>query len=85
MSFRITTQTDGPVTTIRVEGRLDIESVPELRREFRSANGVVRLDLSGLMLADAYGVRELQALSAEGAEVCGASAYIHQLLNQATG
>ena len=85
MSFRITTHADGPVTTIRVEGRFGIEAVPELRRESQLAGGSVRLDLSGLISADADGVRELRELSARGAKVCGASAYIRQLLDNATG
>ena len=84
MSFRITTNADGPVTTILVEGRLSVESVPDLRREFQFVGGSVRLDLSGLISADADGVRELLELSARGAKVCGASAYIRQLLDEAS-
>jgi anti-anti-sigma regulatory factor len=85
VSFRITTNDDGNVTTIRVEGRLGIEAVPELRREFQLAGNSVRLDLSGLTSADADGVRELLELSDKGAELCGLSAYIRQMLSEASG
>ena len=85
MSFRITTNDDGNVTTIRVEGRLGIEAVPELRREFQLAGNSVRLDLSGLTSADADGVRELLELSDKGAGLCGLSAYIRQMLDEASG
>jgi ABC-type transporter Mla MlaB component len=68
-----------------VEGRLTVKAVPELRREFQRAGRSVRLDLSGLTSADADGVRELLELSARAAKVCGASAYIRQLLDEATG
>jgi hypothetical protein len=84
VNFRLTTRTDGPATTIRVEGRLGIESVPGLRRELESAGDTVQLDLSGLISADADGVRELQELTARGAKLCGASAYIRQLLDEAS-
>lgn len=80
MSFRITTSANGKGTTIRVEGRLTAESVPELRREVRIAGGAVELDLVGLISADADGVRELLELSARGAKLIGASVYVRQLM-----
>ncbi len=84
MNFRITSSEKGNETTIRVEGRLGGEALPELRREFQRAGGSARLDLSGLISADADGVRELLELSDKGAKLYGASAYIHQLLDEAT-
>ena len=84
MAFRITSQARGNATTIRVEGRLGIEAVPELRREFQLAGKSVRLDLSGLTSADAEGVRELLELSDKGAKLCGLTAYIRQLLDGAS-
>jgi hypothetical protein len=84
VSFRITTDSSGNVTTIRVEGRLGLEAVPELRREFQLAGMPVRLDLSGLTSANADGVRELLELSDKGAKLYGVSAYIQQLLDRAS-
>ena len=81
MTVRITTSKENTATTIRVEGRLNAEAVPDLRREVKLASAPLRLDLSGLISVDAEGIRELRALSAKGAELRGASAYIHQLLD----
>ncbi len=81
MSIRITTFADEKTTTIRVEGRLTAEALPDLQSEFQLAGAPVLLDLSGLISADAEGIRELRALSAKGAKLCGASAFIRQLLD----
>lgn len=84
VSFRITTCADGDGTTIRVEGRLATEGLRDLRREYELAVGPVILDLSGLTSADADGLQAMLDLSAKGAKLCGASAYIRQLLDQAS-
>ena len=84
MTSRITASKDNKATTIRVEGRLDAGAVPDLQKEVKLASGTLRLDLTGLISADAEGVKELQALSAKGAELQGASVYIRQLLDAAT-
>ncbi len=81
MTVRITTSKETTATTIRVEGRLNAEAVPDLQREVKRAGAPLRLDLSGLISADAEGIKELQALSAKGAELRGASAYFRQLLD----
>ncbi len=84
MSFRITTFAEGNEITVRVEGRLTADGLPDLRREIRLAGRAVRLDLSGLKSADADGARELLDLSARGSKLVGASAYIRQLLDDAS-
>jgi anti-anti-sigma regulatory factor len=84
MSFRITTFAEGDEITIRLEGRLTADGLPDLRREIRLAGRAVRLDLSGLTSADADGVRELVGLSARGSVLFGASAYICQLSDEAS-
>ena len=81
MTIRITTSKDNKATTIRVEGRLNAEAVPDLQREVKLASAPLRLDLSGLISADIEGIKELRALSAKGAELQDASAYIRQLLD----
>lgn len=81
MTVRITTSKDDKATTIRVEGRLDTEALPDLQREVKLAGAPLRLDLSGLISADAAGIQQLRALSAKGAELRGASAYIRELLD----
>ncbi len=81
MTIRITTSKDDKATTIWMEGRLNAEAVPDLQREVKLASAPLRLDLSGLISVDAEGLRELQVLSAKGAKLCYASAYICQLLD----
>jgi len=81
MAIRITTSKDNKATTIRVEGRLNAEAVPDLQREVKLASALLRLDLSGLISADAEGIKELRDLSAKGAELRGASAYIRELVD----
>ena len=84
MTSRITTSHDDSAWTIRVEGRLDADAVPDLRAQVKLTSGPLWMDLSGLKSADAEGIKELRALSAKGAELRGASAYIRQLLEAAT-
>lgn len=81
MTIRIVTSKDDKTTTIQVEGRLNAETVPDLRGEVKLSSAPLRLDLSGLISADAEGIKELRALSAKGAELQGVSAYIRQLLD----
>ena len=66
--------------TIRLEGRLTSDDVPDVRAACESANPPLRLDLSGLRSADSDGIRALQLLTETGAELHGASPYIDQLL-----
>jgi anti-anti-sigma regulatory factor len=72
----------GGGTLIHVEGGLDGESAVTLRRECRSAEGALRLDLSGLRWADREGIEALRSLAADGAELNGASSYIRLLLEE---
>ena len=80
MTVRIMKTIEGGTTTIRVEGRLDTATVPDLQNECRSADPPLRLDLSGLLSADEDGIQALRSLAAQGAELFGASPYIRQLL-----
>ena len=84
MVIRITVSTNGQTAEVRLEGRLEAAAVPDLRETCRSAGMPVRLDLSGLQSADLLGVDALRSLQAEGAELCGASPHIRQLLNDDT-
>jgi len=81
MEYRISSSGDDNGTSIRVEGRLTIEAVRDLERQFQLAEQPVHLDLSGLISMDDQGVRALKALSAGGATLRGASPYVRQLLD----
>ena len=80
MAIRISTKTEGNKATVLVEGRLSAAEVPDLRQECQSVDVPLRLDLSGLKSADPTGIKLLRSLSAAGAELYGASAFIRELL-----
>lgn len=71
--------------TIRVEGRLDSETVFELHAFLAAMDSRERvtLDLSGLASVDHDGRSALLRLQAAGHRIVGASLYIHQLLEEA--
>ena len=80
MDSRISSRRDGTGTVVRIEGRLDATAVPALLAECRSVGHPLRLDLSGLLSADADGVRALRALRDQATEFLGMSPYIRQLV-----
>lgn len=84
MALRITVSTDGRTAAIRLEGRLQAASVPDLRESCHSAGFPVRLDLSGLQSADEVGIDALRSLRAEGVGLHGVSPHISQLLENET-
>jgi anti-anti-sigma regulatory factor len=85
VTVRITVTTNRNATTVVVEGRLTVAEVPSLREACRSVGAGLRLDLSGLRMADEAGIGELRLLSEEGAELQGASLLIRQLLDGGAG
>jgi anti-anti-sigma regulatory factor len=75
---------EGPLTTLRIEGRIDGAEVEELSRAASvAADGSARLllDMSGVTFVDRAGVQLLQDLGARGAELQGCSNFIETLLN----
>ncbi len=80
MRLRITTRPEKRATVIHVDGELLAEGVPELYKACRSAEGRIRLDLSNLRSADAFGIETLRAFAEKGMDLVGASTYIEQLL-----
>ena len=81
VTIRITRYTEGKAAVLRIEGLLSADTVPDLEAVCRFAEPPLRLDLSGLSSADKDGIRTLRRLSAEGAELFGASPYVRQLLD----
>ena len=80
MVIRITSTSAGEASIIRIEGQLTADDTSALEAECRSAGSPRRLDLSGLLSVDGAGIEMLRSLQAEGAELCGASPYIRQLM-----
>jgi ABC-type transporter Mla MlaB component len=60
---------------VRLAGRLGEAQVPELLQAC-SQPGVLQLDLTDLLSADAAGVEALQRVQAQGATFVGVSGYI---------
>ena len=75
MTILVSAEAGKTMTTIRVEGQLTSDGVPEVRAACESANPPFRLDLSGLQSADSDAIRALQSLLEAGAEPRGASPY----------
>ncbi len=80
MNIRITRTSDDRETVLRVDGRLDRETVADLAKEHRSVEGLLVLELSELQSADPDGVELLLELVSLGAQIRGASPYIELLL-----
>lgn len=83
MTLRITAAGSGQSTTLKIDGRLTSEEVPELRLACDRVEGRLVLDLSGLQSADRQGVSVLQELRTKGVELIGASPYLQLLLDRA--
>ena len=78
MTLRITPNPNDHQGTLRLEGRLRSEEVPELERSAEA--GVLVLDLEDLVSADEEGLAALRRLRARGVEMRNASRYLAMLL-----
>jgi len=85
MAFRISSRRDESGTVVRIEGSLDAVAVPDLLATCQAVGSPLRLDLSGLMSADADGAEALRRLAEAGAELAGMSPYIRQLVLEKSG
>jgi catechol 2,3-dioxygenase-like lactoylglutathione lyase family enzyme len=81
MSLRISDVAGSPGTTLRVDGRLSGDGVPELRRAGAAAAPPVVLELGGLQFADADGIAALRALRAAGVRLRHVPGYVALLLD----
>ncbi len=75
------TRVEVPHPVIRVEGRLDGQSVPELHAMASAGAGAV--DLTGLVSVDRAGAEALARLRRAGWRITGASLYVESLLEEA--
>ena len=80
LALRVTVKEAVDLTTIRVDGRLRDDGVPELEGACRTARRPLVLDLTYLMGSGDAGVALLRRLAGEGVHLLGASPYIALLL-----
>ena len=80
MAYRISSRRDQSGTVVRIEGRLDAATVPDLLAACRAVGHPLRLDLSGLRSADADGAEALRGLAEAGAELTDMSPHIRHLV-----
>ena len=78
MTLRITPVVSDEPGTLRLEGRLRAEEVPELERSAEA--GVKALDLEDLLSADEEGLAAIRRLRDRGVEIRNPSHYLAMLL-----
>ena len=81
MTIRIDMESEGAVVTLYVAGVLAGAAIKQLADVCKPIKGHIVLDLSKLKLADDAGVKFLQSLREERAEIRGASAFINYLIS----
>jgi len=83
MEIHIDITSKGSQTVVHVAGRLSGDAVAELRKACDRIEGTFVLDLSNLRFADPVGIGVIRKLGDKGAEVRGASPFVHLLLDDA--
>jgi ABC-type transporter Mla MlaB component len=81
MTLRIVAIGPSPSATVKLDGRLTGDEVPELRRVCEGAQRQLTLDLAALQSADRQGVSLLRELRTKGADLSGTSPYLQLLLD----
>jgi len=76
MQIRITRTDSDTAAIVQVDGRLTAGSVADLERECQSAEGMLYLDLTNLLSADADGIKAIKRLVENEARLVGESPYI---------
>jgi hypothetical protein len=76
MTFRITRLLDGQTTVVKIDGRLEVEGLPELVVACGDPASGPILDLAGVRQADAAAVELLRRLAAAGARLAGCPPYL---------
>jgi anti-anti-sigma regulatory factor len=78
MTFKIEVTRSGPVTTVRLIGRLRSENVEELKKYVEQGGGPVVLDLAEVALVDVGVVRFLIECENRGAQIANGSLHIRK-------
>jgi len=78
LTFKIETVAGPSRLIIRLIGRFDADSLPELEAQIASVQGSVEFEMEEVMLLDVEVVRFLVACEARGIHLRGCSAYIRE-------
>ena len=70
---------------VRVAGRLSVAQVPELFEACARGGGLLELDLTDLVSAEAAGLEALQRVRAAGATLVGVPVYLQMKLDSPSG
>jgi anti-anti-sigma regulatory factor len=81
MTLRIDAALDGRVLTLRIVGRLEQASLPELELQVHHHRPRLVLDLDDVSLVDASAVRFLIACEADGVELRNCPAYVREWMD----
>ncbi|HTD52277.1 MAG TPA: hypothetical protein VK780_04570 [Thermoanaerobaculia bacterium] len=82
MTLRIETTSDGRTPTLRLIGRIESESLDELRAQVGRHHSRLQLDLRDVTLVDVVVVRFLIACEAEGIDLLYCAPYIREWMNR---
>jgi hypothetical protein len=85
MTLRIEKVREGPITTIRLIGRIQAEHLEEVRAQIEGSGTWVALDLEEVSLVDVDTVRFLGACQAEGIRLLQCSPYINDWIAKERG
>jgi anti-anti-sigma regulatory factor len=82
MTLRIETASDGETATLRLIGRIESESLDELRIQVRRHRPRLLLDLDEVTLLDVGVVHFLMACEAERIELLNCAPYIREWMSR---
>ena len=82
MTLKIERYAEGPVTTIRLIGRLQGEHLAELEKQIRESESKIVIDLEEVDLVDVQVVRFLGMCEAQGIALLNCSPYIRDWIGK---
>jgi anti-anti-sigma regulatory factor len=82
MTLKIDAVSDGPMTTLRLSGRIDFEHLEELEAQLRRHGPRVAIDFDDVTLVDLAAVRFLIAREADGVELRNCAPYIREWMHR---
>jgi anti-anti-sigma regulatory factor len=82
MTLRIETASDGETATIRLIGRIESESLKELRAQVRRHRPRLVLDLDEVTLVDVGVIHFLIAAEREGIDLLNCAPYIQEWMSR---